>query len=204
MFFNKQLAEANSRETESNLQVNQEGTGMSEAVLAERIREVSPLFKARMAGVCQLLEAITAASGAVLIPGRLVVAGNAAATAANILGHPRLFWLGFSSSVAGVLFHVAWVLLMYVLLKPVNKSLSLFAAWVILVGCAIQAVTCLLYLSPWVILQSGSGFGAFTPDQLQALALVFLGFYNYAFKLFLVFFGIWLIVTGYLIFKSTF
>jgi len=173
-------------------------------VNTERIREASPRFKARMAGVCQLLEAITAASGQVLIPGRLVVAANAAATATNILGHERLFWLGFTSSLIGVGFHIAWALLMYELLKPVNRSLSLFAAFVILVGCAIQALTCLLYLAPLVILQGGSGFSAFTPDQLQALALVFLRLNGYAFSIYLVFFGFWCILIGYLIFRSTF
>ncbi len=77
----------------------------------ERIAETSPRFKARMAGVCQLMEAVTAALGQVIIPGKLVVAGNAAATAANILGHERLFWLGFVLSLIGVAFHIAWALL---------------------------------------------------------------------------------------------
>src|ERR1700736_5613729 len=110
--------------------------------MAERIAQASPRFKARLAGVCQLMEALTAAFGTVIVPGRLVVAGNAAATAANILGHERLFWLGFASSLIEVAFHIAWALLLYELLKPVNRSVSLLAAFVILVGCAIQALTC--------------------------------------------------------------
>src|ERR1700692_834052 len=109
---------------------------------------MSPRFKARMAGICQLLEATTAAFGQVIVLGRLVVADNAAATAANILGHERLFWLGFTSSLIGVAFHIAWAVLMYELLKPVNKSLSLLAAFIILVGCAIQTLTSFLYLTP--------------------------------------------------------
>ena len=114
----------------------------------ERIAEASPQFKARMAGVFQLLEAITAAFGEVIVLSWLVVAGNAAATAANILGHERLFWLGFASSLIGVACHIIWALLLYELLKPVSRSLSLLAAFVILVGCAIQALTGLLYLAP--------------------------------------------------------
>lgn len=126
-----------------------------------------------MAGVFQLLEALTAASPGVFVLGRLVVSGNAAATAANILGHERLFWLGFASSLIGVACHIAWALLMYELLKPVNRSLSSLAAFVILVACAIQAVASLLYLAPLLILQDGSSLSAFTPEQLQALALIF-------------------------------
>jgi Domain of unknown function (DUF4386) len=170
----------------------------------ERTAEASPRFKARMAGFCQLMEAVTAASGEVIIPGKLVVAGNAAATAASILGHERLFWLGFVLSLIGVAFHIAWALLMYELLNPVNRSLSRLAAFVILVGCAIQALTSLLYLAPLIILRSGSSLSAFTPEQLQALALVFLKLNDYAFQIYLVFFGAWCLLTGYLIFRSTF
>jgi hypothetical protein len=75
--------------------------------MMERIAEASPSSKARMAGVCQLLEALTATFGQVIIRDKLVVAGNGAATAANILGHEPLFWLGFALSLIGVAFHVA-------------------------------------------------------------------------------------------------
>ena len=172
--------------------------------MMQRIAESSPRLKARMAGVFQLLEAVTAAYGEVIILDRLIVAGNAAATAANILGHERLFWLGFSSSLIGVGFHIAWALLIYELLKPVNRSVSLLAAFVMLVGCAIQALTCLLYLAPLPILQGGSSLSAFTPEQLQALALMFLKLNAYAFQVYLVFFGFWCVLIGYLIFRSTF
>jgi hypothetical protein len=157
-----------------------------------------------MAGACQLLEAVTAAFGEVIVLDRLVVAGNAAATAANILGHEGLFWLGFASSLIGVAFHIAWALLFYELLKPVSRSLSLLAAFVILVGCAIQALTILFYLAPLLILEGGSSLSAFTLEQLQALALLFLKLNSYAFEIYLVFFGFWCMLVGYLIFRSTF
>jgi hypothetical protein len=155
------------------IQHNLSGSSWSYEMM-ERIAEASPRFKARIAGVCQLMEAVTAAFGEVIIPGKLVVAVKAAATAANILGHERLFWLGFVLSLIGVAFHIAWALLMYELLNAVNRSVSRLAAFVILVGCAIQALTSLLYLAPLIILQGGSSLSAFTPEQLQALALVFL------------------------------
>ena len=170
----------------------------------ERIAETSPRFRARMAGVFQLLEALTATFGQVIVLGRLVVSGNAVATAANILEHERLYWLGFASSLIGVVFHIAWALLLYLLLKPVNRSLSLLAAFVVLVACAIQALTSLLYLAPLLVLQGGSSLSAFTPEQLQALVLIFLKLNAYAFNVYLVFFGLWCVLTGYLIFRSTF
>jgi len=177
---------------------------MNAPPMIKRISEASPRFKARMAGVFQLLEAITAACPGVFILGRLVVDGNAAATAANILGHERLFWLGFASLLIGVACHITWALLMYELLKPVNRSLSSLATFVMLVGCAIQALTSLFYLAPLLILQGGSSLSAFTAEQLQALALMFVKLNSYANDIYLVFFGFWCILIGYLIFRSTF
>jgi hypothetical protein len=109
--------------------------------MMDRIAEVSPRFKARVAGVLEALEGLTSAYGQVVVLGKLVVAGSAAATAANILGHERLFWLGFVSSLLGVVFHIAWVSLFYELFKPVNKSISLLAAFVGLLVCAMQALS---------------------------------------------------------------
>jgi len=173
-------------------------------VMTERITETSPRSLARMAGVFQLLEALTATFGQVIVLDRLFVSGNAAATAANILGHERLFRLGFASSLIGVVCHIAWAVLLYDLLKPVNRRLSLFAVFVILVGCAIQALTSLLYIAPLLVLKGGSSLSAFTAEQLQALALTFLRLNAYAFDIYLVFFGLWCVLIGFLIFRSTF
>ena len=61
--------------------------------------EASPRFRARLAGACQLLEALTFTFGQVIVLRRLVVSGNAAATAANILSNEHLFRFGFASCV---------------------------------------------------------------------------------------------------------
>jgi hypothetical protein len=172
--------------------------------MMERIAEASPRFNARMAGVFEMLEGMTSAFGQVFVLGRLVVFSDAAATAANILGHQPWFWLGFVSSLIGVACHIAWTLLFYELFKPVNRSLSLLAAFVSLVVCGLQALTSLLYLAPLLILQGGNSVSAFTAEQLQALALIFLKLNAYAFEIDLVFFGFWCVLTGYLIFRSTF
>src|SRR5437762_4566265 len=60
---------------------------MNTGVRMERIPEASPRLKARMAGFFELLEALTSGFGQVLVPGMLVVSGDAAATAANVLAH---------------------------------------------------------------------------------------------------------------------
>ena len=85
--------------------------------MMERMAEASPRFRARMAGAFQLLEALTAGFGQVIVLDRVVVTGNGAATAANILGHERLYWLGFVSLLIGAACHIVWALLMYELLN---------------------------------------------------------------------------------------
>jgi hypothetical protein len=126
------------------------------------------------------------------------------ATAHNILAHEPLFRFGFLVSVAGVAFHLAWALLMYQLLRPVHRTVAALAAFAVIICSALQAVTALLYLGPLLVLQGGSALSGFTAEQSQALASAFLKLNGAAFDLDLVFFGLWCILTGYLIWHSTF
>lgn len=169
----------------------------------ERIAETSPRSLARMAGIFEALEGLTAAYGQVVVLGRLVT-GDAAATAANILNHQSSFWLGYISSVIGVGCHIIWVTLFYFLFRPVSRRLALLTAFIGVLVCAIQALTALLYLSPLAALQGGERLASLTTGQLQALAVVLLRLNGYAFDLDLVCFGLWCLLTGYLILKSTF
>ncbi len=177
---------------------------MNSAEARRGLAGMSPRARARMAGLFELLEALASAFGQVIVLDRLVVSGNAAATAANLLAHERLFRWGFVSSLLAVPFHLAWALLFYQLFKPVNRSVSRLATFVILVGCALQAVTALLYFAPLLVLQPGTALGAWTPAQLQALAYLLLRLNGQAFNVYLVFFGLWCVLIGYLMFRSRF
>ncbi len=121
---------------------------MSKSVDMERIAMASPRRMARMAGIFEFLEGLTSSSGQVFILGSFIVSGNATATAVNILAHERLYWLGFALSLLAVPFHLAWAFLFHELLKPVNRIVSSLAVFVILVACAIQALTSVLYVAP--------------------------------------------------------
>jgi hypothetical protein len=172
--------------------------------MTQKAKEWSPKAKARLAGLFEALEGLTSSWGQVTVLGWLIVVGNSAATADNILKHETLFRLGFASSLFGVVFHLVWAFLFYQLFRPVNRSVSFCAVFIILVGCAIQAVTALLYLAPLLVLTAGSSLSALTQQQTQALAYMFLKLNGLAFDTYLVFFGLWCVLTGYLIFKSTF
>jgi Domain of unknown function (DUF4386) len=172
--------------------------------MTHKAKEWSPKAKARLAGVFEALEGFTSSFGQVTVLGRLLVVGNAAETAANILNHDTLYRLGFALSLFGVVFHLGWAFLFYQLFKPVNRNLSFCALLVILVCCALQAITALFYFAPLLVLTAGASLSALTQEQLQAQAYMFLKLNGLAFDTDLVFFGLWCVLTGYLIFKSTF
>ena len=166
--------------------------------------ETSPQVYARLAGVCYLLGSSTSVFGQMIIPGRLVVSGDAATTAANILAHESLYRFGAVLAFTSVPFHIVWAILFFRLFKPVNRSIPLLAAFVMLMGCAMWTLCALFSLAPLLILKGTSSLSAFAPEQLQTLALVLLRLNAQAFDVGLVFFGLWCILIGYLIARSTF
>lgn len=101
-------------------------------------------------------------------------------------------------------FYVALAALFYHLFKPVNRSLSLVAAFLNLMGCAILVFGSVLQLAPLVILGGGRYLSVFSVQQLEALAYAFLKLNGQASNMTLVFFGLYCILIGYLIFRSTF
>ena len=161
---------------------------------------MSPRGRARLAGVFEALEGFPAAFGQVVVVGMVAAAGDAATTAHNILANEGLYRLGFAVPLAAVGFHIVWTLLMYQLFLPVNRTLALLAMLVMLVGCAIQAAAAVVYAAPLVILQSTG----LDNVQQQNLALAFLNLSTEAFHTYLIFFGLWCVLTGYLIYRSTF
>ncbi|MFZ0314943.1 MAG: DUF4386 domain-containing protein [Candidatus Korobacteraceae bacterium] len=175
---------------------------MSAAVMMERIAEASPRFRARMAGVFYLLNGGTAF--AFFVRGQLVVSGDAAATATNILAHEPLFRMALAADLIGVASYVVVTALLYDLFKPVNSTLSLLAAFFSLVGCAVQVVACVFHLASLVVLGGAQYLSVFKTEQLQAMALMFLKLHGQGFDVAIVFFGLYCLLIGYLIFKSTF
>lgn len=177
---------------------------MSTAVIVDRITEASPRFKARMAGIFYVLTSLTAVFGEVFVLGKIVVHGYAATTANNILAHQSFFRLGFAAELVSVALSIVLTALFYDLFRSVNRSLSLLAAFFHLVGLAVMAFGSLLQLAPLVVLGGGRYLIVFRVEQLQSLAYMFLQLSAQAFDAFIVFFGFYCVLIGYLIFRSTF
>ena len=178
---------------------------MSAAVTMERFVETSPRFKARIAGVFYLLTILTRMFVEIFVRNRLVVSDNAAATATNILAHEPLWRLGFAADIIAFASYIALTALLYELFKPVNRSLSLVAAFYGLVASVVQAISSLFHLAPLVLLGGAPYLKVFTVEQLQALALVFLRLRAAAYhNIGLVFFGLYCLLVGIHILPSTF
>jgi hypothetical protein len=176
---------------------------MRTAVIVERIAEASPGPRARITSVVYLFYFLTAVSGMFFLKG-LVVDGDAAATANNILAQQPLFRLGLATGLISTACYVAVTALFYDLFRPVNRRLSLLAAFFSLVGCAILAFASLFQLAPLVVLGGGQYLSVFKVEQLRALAFLLLELYGLAVSICFVFFGVYCLLIGYLIFKSSF
>jgi len=159
---------------------------------------------ARMAGLLYLALAVLSAFGLVYVPSMLIVAGDAAATAHNIVASESLFRLGFMSNLIAFTINVFVALLLYKLLKPVNKRLAALMVVLILVGLGIGMLNELNQFVALLLLGGGDYLTAFTPVQLQALAALFLDIYQQGFSIAHIFWGLWLFPLGYLVFKSGF
>jgi hypothetical protein len=172
--------------------------------MSARTDGISPQRYARMAGVAYLLGSLTSVYGQMIVLGTLVVADSPSVTAANILSQESLFRLGFAASLMTVPLHLVWAALFQRLFEPVNRSVSLLASFVMLVACAMWALSSLFHLAPLLVLKAEKTANAFAPEQLQALALVLTKLNAQAYDMGLVFFGFWCVLIGYLVVRSTF
>jgi hypothetical protein len=175
---------------------------MHQVVRTERIAEASPRFQARMAGVFAWIG--TTEGFAIWVRSKLVVDSDAAATAHNILSHELLYRWGFVGDVISCVAFIIYTLLLYDLFRPVSRRLSLLAAVSNLVGVAIQLSIGVFLLAPLVVLEGARSSSALNVAQSQAQAFMFLNSYDYGYAISMVPAGLWNILTGYLIFRSTF
>lgn len=157
---------------------------------------------ARLVGILTLVIVFIAPFSMIYVPSTLIVAGDAAATAQNILTSEGLFRLGIASDALVFLIEIALTVLIYALLKPAGKTLSLIAAFARLAMTVAQGLNLLNLFFVLLLLGGASYLTVFTPDQLQALALLFLNAHDYVVVIWGLFFGLHLLVLSYLVYRS--
>ena len=133
---------------------------------------------------------------------RLIVRGDAAATARNIASSESRFRVGIITWMVALAADmvVAWAL--YVFLAPVSESLSLLTAWARLLYVAVAAIAVVNLLSVLDVLSGSHDSEASQPDQINVQAMRFLRSYDYGFNVGFVFFGLHILGLGYLIVRS--
>jgi Domain of unknown function (DUF4386) len=164
--------------------------------------DVSARTAAIVAGLGLLLMAILAPFANFYALGNLVVANDAKATANNIMGSSELFRMGIACFliVAVLDVIVAWAL--HVLLEPVNKSLSLLAAWFRVVYAAVFSIALMPLVNVVQLLSGAEYLKGLETNQSHAQLMLSLNAFHNGWDLGLVIFGCHLLVLGYVFFKS--
>jgi hypothetical protein len=166
-------------------------------------RNVSTRTIARFTGLLYLLIFITAGFSEGFVRATLIVPGDAAGTAANIVASEGLFRLGVVSDLIAFSADAVVAVLLYVLLRPVSRTVALVAATLRLV--AHPAIASINMLNQFMALQllTGSAYlDVFSTEQLHALALLLLTAHGYGYLIGGIFFGFHLLVLGYLLYRS--
>ncbi len=161
--------------------------------------------QARRAGFLYLLLALTAPLGLMIVPGKLIVPGNATATADNLRASEGLLRLGIASELIHQTLAVFLVLALYRLFKPVDEGL---ARQVVVLGALVSVPIMFVNVLNDVaalILVSGADFlKVFEKPQLDALAYLFLRLHSQGITVASVFWGLWLFPFGILVIRSGF
>jgi hypothetical protein len=179
-------------------------TGIREGSARHENVDGSPTRTARIVGALYLIVIVGGIFAEMGVRARLVVTGDAAATAQNILSHSLLYRLGFAVEVFYLLCNVPINLLLYDLFGFIHRRTALLMVCFSFVGTAIEGVSLLAHYAPLVILGKASYLAAFSPAQLDAAAYVSLRLFEGGFSIALAFFGFFCIALGSLIARSTF
>ncbi len=158
---------------------------------------------ARVAGALFLLTFAAGGFGEGYAPAQLIVANDAAATAANLKSHDLLYRLSFAAYLVEAVCDVGIAVIFYILLRPVSHLVSLLTVFIGLLSTALYAACEIFYFGLPQLLLRGSGYlDTFSPEQIGTLTLLSLKLFNYGAGLFLVFYGIGWVLRGWLMIRS--
>ncbi len=158
----------------------------------------------RKAGVLYLLLGITGMLGILYIPSQIIVPGDAAATAGNIMSKELLYRAGIVCQLTCQTLFVYLVLVLHRLFKAVDENYSLQMVTLVVVSVPITFVIMVFQLAAPVLLGNADMLAAFTQAQLNSLAFIFFNLYEAGIVVAQVFWGLWLIPFGLLSIKSGF
>lgn len=168
----------------------------------KRSSEISPQVYARIGGLIYLLMIFLGIIQEMFIRGKIVVAGDASTTAANLRSMEMLWRIGIAFEMLMVIITICLTLVIYVLTRPVNRHLALLAAFFGLLATGVQAAYSLHLLEALFPLANTNNANAFTPEQLNTMSSLSIKTHGSGFAIALLLFGPFFFITGYLLYRS--
>lgn len=166
--------------------------------------ETSPQVFARIGGLAYLIIIVAGALGELFIRNKMIVSGNALATAQNIAASPLLWRVGIAGDIVMHICDLIVAMSYFFLFRRVNKNLAMLAVMFGLIQTAVLVANKMNLMMPLFFLGNEEYLKAFTPEQLQALSMVAIKAHGYGFGIGLIFFGFECLIDGYLVVKSGF
>ena len=155
----------------------------------------------RFAGLLYVLTSIVGFFAMGYVPSKLIVHGNAAATASNIAASETLFRLGIAAGLIGQAAFIFVALALYDLLQGVSRRHASLMVILIVVSIPIALVNELNSIAALVLVR---GESVFERPQRDALAMLFLNLHHHGFVVAEIFWGLWLFPLGLLVYRSRF
>ena len=158
----------------------------------------------RFAGLLYLLTSIVGFFAMGYVPDRLIVRGNAAATANNIAASETLFRLGVAAELVGMAGFLFVARALYDLLKGVNQRHASLMVLLIVVSVPIAFLNELNSIAALVLVRGADFLSVFEKPQREALAMLFLRLHGQGFVVAEIFWGLWLFPLARLVYRSRF
>jgi hypothetical protein len=163
---------------------------------------MSPQPYARTCGVLYLYIIAAGIFAEAFVRSKLIVTKDAAATAANIASGEQLFRFGFTGELLHLVFDVVVAVILYALLRPVDRYVALLAALMRLASDIILAAASLSHFAALRLVEGAGYLGAIPADQQHGLALLSMKLHGDAYSISLLFFGFACLSLGYLVVRS--
>jgi uncharacterized protein DUF4386 len=162
-----------------------------------------PLKKAaRIAGAIYLSMVVTGPFSLIYVPSKLIVRGNAAATANNILAHENMFRLSIMGDLVGQVIFICLAIALYRLLSAVNKTWAGLMVALVLVSAAVGFLNTVNDIAALTLFRGADFLAVFDKPQRDALGMLFIRLHSQGIFIDEMFWGLWLFPFGLLVFRS--
>jgi putative effector of murein hydrolase len=159
---------------------------------------------ARIAGTVYLSMVFTAPFSLIYVPSKLIVRGNATATADNIPTHETMFRLSILGDLLGQVIFICLAIALYRLLRDVNKTWAWLMVSFVLVSAAVGFLNALNNIAALILFRGEDFLAVFDKPHRDALAMLFLRLHSHGQFIDEIFWGLWLFPFGLLVFRSGF